>query len=100
VALLGVLGAGLGLYTPANNAEIMAALPVRDAAAAGGMVNMTRGIGTALGVAVVTLGLHAGERLRWPDAGLALSMAALTAVALAMLGCGLRGVRAVPGVVR
>jgi hypothetical protein len=97
VALLGVLGVGLGLYTPANNAEIMAAVPARDAAAAGGMVNMTRGIGTALGVAVVTLGLHAGTHLRWPDAGLTLSMAALAAVALVAVWCGLRGVRAVPG---
>ena len=70
VVLLGLLGAGLGTYTPANNAEIMAAVPARDAAAAGGMVNMTRGIGTALGVAVVTLGLHAGVLLRSPDAGL------------------------------
>jgi MFS family permease len=100
VALLGVLGAGLGLYTPANNAEIMAAVPVRDAAAAGGMVNMTRGIGTALGVAVVTLGLHAGAHLRWQDAGLTLSMAALATVALIAVWCGLRGVRAVPGAPR
>jgi MFS family permease len=100
VALLGVLGVGLGLYTPANNAEIMAAVPARDAAAAGGMVNMTRGIGTALGVAVVTLGLHAGAHLRWQDAGLTLSMAALAAVALIALWCGLRGVRAVPGAPR
>jgi hypothetical protein len=81
VVLLGLLGIGLGSYTPANNAEIMAAVPARDAAAAGGMVNMTRGIGTALGVAVVTLRLHAGALLRSPDAGLALSMAALAAVA-------------------
>jgi MFS family permease len=100
VALLGVLGAGLGLYTPANNAEIMAAVPARDAAAAGGMVNMTRGIGTALGVAVVTLGLHAGARLRWQDGGLTLSMAALAAVALIAVWCGLRGARAVPGAAR
>jgi MFS family permease len=100
VALLGVLGAGLGLYTPANNAEIMAAVPVRDAAAAGGMVNMTRGIGTALGVAVVTLGLHAGAHLRWQDAGLTLSMAALATVALIAVWCGLHGVRAVPGAPR
>jgi MFS family permease len=100
VALLGVLGVGLGLYTPANNAEIMAAVPARDAAAAGGMVNMTRGIGTALGVAVVTLGLHAGAHLRWQDAGLTLSMAALAVVALIALWCGLRGVRAVPGAPR
>jgi MFS family permease len=81
VVLLGLLGIGLGTYTPANNAEIMAAVPARGAAAAGGMVNMTRGIGTALGVAVVTLGLHAGGLLRSPDAGLALSMAALAVVA-------------------
>jgi MFS family permease len=100
VALLGVLGVGLGLYTPANNAEIMAAVPARDAAAAGGMVNMTRGIGTALGVAVVTLGLHTGAHLRWPDAGLTMSMAALAVVALIAVWCGLRGVRPSSGAPR
>jgi MFS family permease len=82
VVLLGLLGVGLGVYTPANNAEIMAAVPARDAAAAGGMVNMTRGIGTALGVLVVALGLHAATLLRWADGGRTLSMAALAAVAL------------------
>ncbi len=90
VVLLGLLGIGLGIYTPANNAEIMAAVPARNAAAAGGMVNMTRGTGTALGVAVVTLGLHGGALLRSPDAGLALSMAALAAVALLGTGAALR----------
>jgi DNA-binding MarR family transcriptional regulator len=55
VVLLGLLGAGLGIYTPANNAEIMTAVPARDAAAAGGMVNMARGTGTALGVAQLEL---------------------------------------------
>ena len=93
VVLLGLLGVGLGLYTPANNAEIMAAVPARDAAAAGGMVNMTRGIGTALGVAVVSLGLHVGTLLGRPDAGLTLSMAALAAVALVGVWCGQRGGR-------
>ncbi|MGH3250520.1 MAG: MFS transporter [Trebonia sp.] len=93
--LLGLLGIGLGIYTPANNAEIMAAVPARDAAAAGGMVNMTRGIGTALGVAVVALGLHAGALLRSPEAGLALSMAALAIAALLGTGAALRGVGAV-----
>ena len=82
VVLLGLLGVGLGSYTPANNAEIMAAVPAKDAATAGGMVNMTRGIGTALGVAVVTLGLHAGGLLGAPDAGRTLAMAAIAAVAL------------------
>src|SRR5580692_10905354 len=95
VVLLGLLGAGLGVYTPANNAEIMTALPAGDAAAAGGMVNMTRGIGTALGVAVVTIGLHVGTFLRQPDAGLTLSMAALAAVALVGVWCGQRGGRSV-----
>jgi len=97
VVLLGLLGVGLGIYTPANNAEIMAAVPARDAAAAGGMVNMTRGTGTALGVAVVTLGLHAGELLRSPQAGLALSMAALAAVALLGTVAALRGRQATDG---
>jgi MFS family permease len=96
VVLLGLLGIGLGIYTPANNAEIMAAVPARDAAAAGGMVNMTRGTGTALGVAVVTLGLHGGALLRSPDAGLALSMAPLAAVALLGTGAALRA-RPAPG---
>jgi MFS family permease len=82
VVLLGLLGIGLGIYTPANNTEIMAAVPAGDAAAAGGMVNMTRGIGTALGVAVVTLGLHAGALLRSQHAGLTLSMASLAVIAL------------------
>jgi MFS family permease len=90
VVLLGLLGIGLGIYTPANNAEIMAAVPAGDAAAAGGIVNMTRGIGTALGVAVVALGLHAGTLLRSPDAGLALSMAALAVVALFATAAALR----------
>jgi MFS family permease/uncharacterized membrane protein len=90
VVLLGLLGVGLGVYTPANNAEIMAAVPARDAAAAGGMVNMTRGIGTALGVLVVALGLHAAVLLRWPDGARALPMAALAAVALFAVGAALR----------
>ena len=98
VVLLGLLGIGLGVYTPANNAEIMAAVPAGDAAAAGGMVNMTRGTGTALGVAVVTLGLHAGALLRSPQAGLALSMGALAAVALLGTGAALRAREAADGV--
>ena len=96
VVLLGLLGASLGIYTPANNADIMAAVPARDAAAAGGMVNMTRGTGTALGVAVVALGLLAGALLRSPDIGLTLSMAALAAVALAGVWAAQRGPHASP----
>ena len=90
--VLSGLRGGLGMYTPADNAEIMAAVPARDALA-GGMVNMTRGIGTALGVAVVTLGLHAVALLLRSGAGLALSMAALAAVALIAVRAAVRGAR-------
>jgi MFS family permease len=90
VVLLGLLGVGLGIYTPANNAEIMAAIPAGNAATAGGMVNMTRGIGTALGVAVVTLGLHVGRTVSaQPDAGQTVSMAVLAVAALAATWAGI-----------
>jgi MFS family permease len=82
VVLLGLLGAGLGLYTPANNSEIMSAFPHQSAAAAGGMVNMARGIGTALGVALVTLSLHVGAFLGHGDVGPQLAAVALAGVAL------------------
>ncbi len=58
VTLLAILGLGLGLFIPANNTAIMAAIPPALSATAGGMVNMTRGAGTALGIAAVTLSLH------------------------------------------
>ena len=61
----------------------MAAIPPGPAAAAGGMVNMARGLGTALGVAVVTLGLHTAARLGHAPAGPAAAMAALAICALA-----------------
>ena len=88
--LLGLLGAGLGLYTPANNAEIMSVLPARDAATAGGMVNMTRGIGTALGVAAVTLGLHVADDAGHPSAGPGLSMALLAVAGVVATVAGAR----------
>jgi MFS family permease len=89
VISLAVLGAGLGAYIPANNAQIMAATPASGAATAGGMVNMARGLGTALGVAVVTLALHAGAHLGHADAG-GLAIAALAAAALAATWAGTR----------
>jgi hypothetical protein len=55
---LAVMGLGLGVFIPANNTAIMAAIPTRMAATGGGLVNMGRGLGTALGVTAVTLSLH------------------------------------------
>jgi Na+/melibiose symporter-like transporter len=55
VLLLGVIGAGLGCFTPPNNAAIMGSVPRQQAGVASGVLNMTRGIGTALGLAVTGL---------------------------------------------
>jgi len=58
VPLLAALGVALGLFTPANNASVMRAVPSHVAGTGGGLLNMTRSLGTALGVAAVTLALH------------------------------------------
>ncbi len=49
---LALAGAGLGVYIPANNAHVMTVIPARHAAMAGGMVNMSRGLGTAVAAAL------------------------------------------------
>ncbi len=87
--LLGLLGLGLGTFIPANNAAVMGAVPADESATAGGMVNMTRGLGTAFGVAVVTLALHLGARPAHPaEGGASLAMAVLAAVALLAAATG------------
>ena len=52
VLLLVLVGAGLGLFTPANNATVAGCGRPDQAGLVSGVLNMTRGIGTALGVAV------------------------------------------------
>ena len=47
-----VVGVGMGLFTSPNNASIMGAAPGQQAGMASGVLNMTRGMGTALGLAV------------------------------------------------
>ena len=54
LALLALIGAGLGLFTSPNNAGIMAAVPERQSGLASGLLNMSRGLGTAMGLAVTT----------------------------------------------
>jgi len=49
---LALAGIGLGAFTPANNASIMSASPPGCTGVVGGLLNMTRGLGTALGVAL------------------------------------------------
>jgi MFS family permease len=52
LVLLAAVGVGMGLFTSPNNASIMGAAPEQEAGMASGVLNMTRGIGTALGLAV------------------------------------------------
>lgn len=59
---LGGIGLGLGLFTPANNAAVAAAGHDQQAGMVSGVLNMTRGVGTSLGVALgaVAYALAAG----------------------------------------
>jgi EmrB/QacA subfamily drug resistance transporter len=68
LTLLGLLGAGVGLFTPANNSAIMASAPSYRRGVAAGLLNMTRSLGTATGVAAVgtLLGLRLAARLGHP----------------------------------
>jgi EmrB/QacA subfamily drug resistance transporter len=50
-----VVGLGLGLFTSPNNAAIMGAVPGQQAGVASGVLNMSRGMGTALGLALTGL---------------------------------------------
>lgn len=89
VPLLLLTGVGLGTFTPANNTLIMGAIPARSSGTSGGLVNMARGLGTALGVALVTLALHlagggASAGARW--AALVLVGASAVAVVSAVPG--------------
>jgi MFS family permease len=58
---MGVTGGGMGLFIAANNAATMFAAPPQRAGAAGGLLNMARGVGTALGVALTSLVFATGR---------------------------------------
>jgi EmrB/QacA subfamily drug resistance transporter len=52
VVLLAIAGAGLGLFNSPNNAGIMASVRPEQSGSASGLLNMSRGLGTALGLAL------------------------------------------------
>jgi EmrB/QacA subfamily drug resistance transporter len=54
VALAGV-GVGIGLFTPANNTTLMTSVKPVAAGAAGGLLNLSRGLGTAHGLALTAV---------------------------------------------
>ena len=86
--LLIALGIGLGVYIPANNAAIMAAIPNRAAATIGGMLNMARGLGTAIGVSAVALALHMAKPAGGANVSVSAGMAVLAGAALAAVWAG------------
>jgi EmrB/QacA subfamily drug resistance transporter len=105
VVLLAGTGVGLGLFTPANNAAIMAAAPVEHSGMAGGILNLARGLGTAIGVAAtgLVLGVRHAEQLNasphvvtvgFQTCVLVLAAVAVVAAALASLRASAPSIRA------
>ncbi len=95
VALLAAVGAGLGLFNSPNNAGIMASVPRDESGLASGLLNMSRGLGTALGLAVTTavfttLGGDGGTppqvRRAFSATVIVLTGAALVAAVIALFG--------------
>ncbi|MBV9594314.1 MAG: MFS transporter [Actinobacteria bacterium] len=89
LVVLALCGVGLGLFTPANNAAIARAGRPEQSGMVSGVLNMTRGFGTALGVAVAAT-TYATAARSGPDNGLRVTMIVLAACALVAVGlCGL-----------
>jgi MFS family permease len=78
---LTLVGLGLGVFTPVNNAQIMAAAPADAKARTGGLVSAARAAGTGLGIVLVasTVGIAAdGRAAGW----ILLALAALCTVTI------------------
>ncbi len=82
-AALLLMGAFLGLAIPANNAALMAEVRASSSAAAGGMVNVARTLGTSLGVAVTALGLNVANQHHLAGPQVVLGALAVVSIALA-----------------
>ncbi len=92
---LAVTGMAIGAFTPPNNAAIMRSAPARQAGMASGILNMTRGVGTSLGLALAgaayTIGAGpadsapAGATAGYAAAALFLAAAAASAALIAAL---------------
>lgn len=98
-AALLVVGMGLGLFTPANNATVAGAGPAHHAGMVSAVLNMTRALGTSLGVAVAaaayTLGSMAGTDTNRSGFSIAITVLAVVAgVATLICIVGMRAPRA------
>jgi hypothetical protein len=70
------LGLGLGIFMPASNAAIMGTGPAGATAILGGLVTTARGIGTTLGITLLTLTPHLAGGAGGSRAGFAVLAAA------------------------
>jgi EmrB/QacA subfamily drug resistance transporter len=96
VAGLVVVGVGLGLFLSPNSAAVMARVPPSVTGLASGLVNMARGLGTAVGLAGAGLvfALVGGGAHHPPFDAVRLSFAVTAAgMALAAVAAGLLGWR-------
>ncbi|MGA2837651.1 MAG: DHA2 family efflux MFS transporter permease subunit [Acidimicrobiales bacterium] len=93
--LLAVVGIGLGLFIPANNAAIMGSAPKGQSGLASGVLNMTRGMGTALGLALTGLvfDVAGGTSSASPAVARAFTVTALFLAALAVAAGVIAGLR-------
>ena len=92
---LALVGAGMGLFTPSNNASVMGTAPKEKLGMVGGFLNMTRSAGMSLGVALggtiyaslLLMRIHTETpRLaQWPATAAALAPAYLAVGALALV---------------
>jgi len=92
-----LVGAGLGMFTPPNNSSVMGALPPTRLGVGGGILNMARSLGMAMGTAVssslmaIFLGIFGshlvrGSKLVWiPTMRYALLALAIVAAVAALL---------------
>jgi EmrB/QacA subfamily drug resistance transporter len=96
VGALVIVGAGLGLFLAPNNAGIMASVPPHQSGIASGLLNMSRGLGTALGLAVTGAvftflgGDGAATEVRRAFSGTVLVLAGVALVAAVVSAIGSR----------
>jgi EmrB/QacA subfamily drug resistance transporter len=95
LVLLALVGVGLGLFTSPNNAAIMGSVPQEQSGQASGVLNMTRGMGTALGLALTGLvfDLAGGRSSLSESVAHAFSITTLFLAALALLAGAITGLR-------
>ncbi|HEV8064612.1 MAG TPA: MFS transporter, partial [Acidimicrobiales bacterium] len=90
-ACLAVAGAGLGLFVSPNTAGVMSSVRRSQAGVMSGLLNMTRGLGTAMGLALTGLVLSAGAGRAVSSAGVGRGYepAMLTLALLSLVAAGL-----------